>query len=271
MSGLPAVRSGEEVSHSHRLLIDAINSLSVDFSLYDQDERLVITNCDIVGKYGLPPHTQVLGMNYEALIRAIVAGGQVEISSGEEAQWITDRLDNYWKLKLPTITRFKSGQCQAMTYIRTPQGGTVCIREDVTDRLAMEAALRESEQRFQDFAASASDRFWETNQDHKYTYFSPTNPAPHNLARENCWGKPDGNLTRKIPWPRRWRNFVIFLKRIVLFVISVIPVLGKMALPCISASTANLSRMKKVISRAIGAPWWMKPPGSRRSKAGKRI
>jgi hypothetical protein len=40
---------------------------------------------------------------------------------------------------------------------------------DVTERKRVEEALRESEQRFRDYAQTASDWFWETDPDHKFT------------------------------------------------------------------------------------------------------
>jgi len=48
---------------------------------------------------------------------------------------------------------------------------TVMMR-DVTDRRATERALHDSEERFRDFAETASDWLWETDENHRFTYFS---------------------------------------------------------------------------------------------------
>jgi len=46
------------------------------------------------------------------------------------------------------------------------------IQRDVTDRKETELALRDSEQRFRDYAEIASDWLWETDTEHRFTHFS---------------------------------------------------------------------------------------------------
>jgi PAS domain S-box-containing protein len=46
------------------------------------------------------------------------------------------------------------------------------LAEDVQRRQKIEARLRDSEQRFRDFGETASDWFWETDADHRFTYIS---------------------------------------------------------------------------------------------------
>ncbi|MCC7047899.1 MAG: PAS domain S-box protein [Alphaproteobacteria bacterium] len=44
---------------------------------------------------------------------------------------------------------------------------------DITKRKLAEQALRRNEERFRDYAETASDWFWETGPDHRFTYMSP--------------------------------------------------------------------------------------------------
>lgn len=50
--------------------------------------------------------------------------------------------------------------------------GNLELERDIATRRRIEGALRESEHRFRDFAEIASDWFWETSPDHRFTYLS---------------------------------------------------------------------------------------------------
>ena len=73
-----------------------------------------------------------------------------------------------------------------------PQGqikGIVGIARDVTDRFLAEEALKESEERFRDFAATASDWFWETDENHCFTWFSERFEKVTGLDRNEYLGR----------------------------------------------------------------------------------
>jgi PAS domain S-box-containing protein len=55
--------------------------------------------------------------------------------------------------------------------------------EDITERMRNELALRESEQRFRDYAETASDWLWETGPDHRFTRVSEHLDAPDIVSR----------------------------------------------------------------------------------------
>jgi PAS domain S-box-containing protein len=76
---------------------------------------------------------------------------------------------------------------------------------DIEDRKRAEEALRESEQRFRDYAETASDWFWETGPDHRVTHISD---------HLNAVGIPPWRLTGVARWdiatdvesePEKWR------------------------------------------------------------------
>jgi diguanylate cyclase (GGDEF)-like protein/PAS domain S-box-containing protein len=67
--------------------------------------------------------------------------------------------------------------------------GAVGAGIDITARRQVEEALRLSEQRFRDFATSASDWLWETDAEHRFTWFSPNVKDLVGVAPEWHYGK----------------------------------------------------------------------------------
>jgi len=66
---------------------------------------------------------------------------------------------------------------------------TTTVRQFTRTDAAREKTLRESEHRFQEFAASAYDWMWEMNKEFKFTYFSNVDSRPHllNLIGKTRW------------------------------------------------------------------------------------
>jgi PAS domain S-box-containing protein len=84
---------------------------------------------------------------------------------------------------------------------------------DFTLSKEMETALRESEQRFRDYAEMASDWFWATGPEHEFTYFS---------EHVGAFGGDEGNPIGKRRWdiaadfasePEKWREHMATLDR----------------------------------------------------------
>jgi diguanylate cyclase (GGDEF)-like protein/PAS domain S-box-containing protein len=67
--------------------------------------------------------------------------------------------------------------------------GAVGAAVDITNRKRAEEALRESEQRFRDFAAAASDWFWETDAEHRFVWMSANVEQLSGAPREWHYGK----------------------------------------------------------------------------------
>ena len=60
---------------------------------------------------------------------------------------------------------------------------------DITDQIAAKSALQESEERFRDFVSSAADRFWELDDQFRYTYISQLKENSERLTGNSVIGK----------------------------------------------------------------------------------
>ena len=83
--------------------------------------------------------------------------------------------------------------------------GTASI--DITERKRIEVALRESEEKFRDIAATASDRFWEMDQDLRFTSFidypgSKLSPGLVHLIGRTRWEFAGADPDREEKWRR---------------------------------------------------------------------
>ncbi len=91
--------------------------------------------------------------------------------------------------------------------------GVSCVVEDVTAQNRTEAALRDSEARFRDFAKSSSDWFWEMDADLRYTYFSPAYEQHSGLPPEDIVGRTRAELYADVipeltsEEVEQWENF----------------------------------------------------------------
>ncbi len=85
---------------------------------------------------------------------------------------------------------------------------------DITERKLAEARIRESEERFRDYADTASDWFWETGPDHRITYVSVSAGNLAGSRREKAVGKYRWELAADLDAePEKWSAFRAMLDR----------------------------------------------------------
>jgi PAS domain S-box-containing protein len=70
-----------------------------------------------------------------------------------------------------------------------PSGGYVITYTDITKRVVAEQAVRRSEKRSLDFAETSSDWFWETDANHRYSFFSNTFEVMTGFKRSDWIGR----------------------------------------------------------------------------------
>ncbi|MEM8631240.1 MAG: PAS domain S-box protein [Pseudomonadota bacterium] len=182
-----ALRQAEAgVKLARAQLLDAVQSLSDGFALYDADDRLVVCNDSFRELYDEAAPKLTPGERFEDIIRYALHHGQYPEAVGREEAWLTERLAAHRSGDAVFEKQLSSGRWLHVIERETRGGGRVGLYIDVTDRKIHAAALERAnhelrsaldardaaEQRFRDIAALSNDWFWETDRDHKFSYLS---------------------------------------------------------------------------------------------------
>ncbi len=168
-----ALRESEaRAARARSRLFDAIESLTEGFALYDSEDRQVACNQKYREMYPSVAHLLVPGVRFEDQIRPSAYAGEIVEAIGREEEWIAERVQSHLNPGEPHEQQLGDGRWLRISERRTKDGGIVGVRTDITAVKAIEQALRDSEARFRDFAEAASDWFWESDADHRFTFVS---------------------------------------------------------------------------------------------------
>ena len=168
MLGIALVRANQR----NRQLVSGINQISGNFSLWDEQGRLVLFNQRFADDLGNAVGAVPPGSTFEHYIRTRVENGLVPESRDDAEGWIEQRLEHYRKPAGAFEIRMGEDSWNLVSERRTNQGGVVIYGVDISALKAAQKTAFESEQKFRDFASSAADWFWETDADHRFSYVS---------------------------------------------------------------------------------------------------
>jgi len=137
----------ERARRNHRWLLDAIGSMSSGFLLWDQSDRLVLWN-EQCSDFHEIPGIFTEGLAFEDLLKApyqSVLGVQGEAAA---EKWLHERRRQHREGTGSYRFRSMGNRYFSITESRTPDGFTVTLVTDVTEREESERRLRESEERY---------------------------------------------------------------------------------------------------------------------------
>lgn len=121
-------------AHAARVrLHEAIDAMPAGVAIYDEADRLVLYNREVVD---MPPYSsggEMVGLTYEALLRRSLARGEIQDAFGREEEWLRQRLAARGLLKVPVLRRASNGRWMHYHETRAPSGSLIMVRMDVTD------------------------------------------------------------------------------------------------------------------------------------------
>jgi adenylate cyclase len=130
-------RIGQEkvdvLHESERHLVEALESISEGFSLYDADDRLVLCN----RRYRellYPGKEEAIapGTPFERIIRAAAERGLIDEAIGRVDAWVEERLERHHNPRGPHLQRRSNGRWIQVNERKTADGRMVAVYSDIT-------------------------------------------------------------------------------------------------------------------------------------------
>ena len=175
------------------MLREALDAISDGFVVFDADDRVIAFNTKHQELFPSFADVLAVGLPYQELLKVQVNSGQFAAARGREQAWVDDWIERHQIADgTPLEQDFSSGRTIRLSEHRTPSGGIVAVRTDITDLKDAQRRLQESEQRFREFAEVSADWFWEIDAAGKLVWRSE-NPR---LAPDRTFKDVEG-LTRE--------------------------------------------------------------------------
>ncbi|QQP88644.1 response regulator [Skermanella sp. TT6] len=144
-----SVEAEQRVTEAEAKLAAAIASISEGLVLYDADDRLVLCNQEYRRMFGTIADRLRPGLPFaEALEAAAASGHYAGLPPERTAEWLESRSRAHRRADgMPFLHHFANGVSIESTERRTPDGGTVGIYVDVTERRRIARELVEAKDR----------------------------------------------------------------------------------------------------------------------------
>ncbi len=171
-----------------------INALSQGISIFNKDLLLIFYNSTFQEMLDLPedllsrtPHfTDIVRFNAE---RGEYGDINVEEKVAELFELATKNIPHKF------IRKTNAGASIEVKGVPIPSGGFVTTYTDITEILNAQTDLEVASQRFRDFTESASDWYWETDENYCFTFFSERLEEVLGVPAQSLLGKKRGALS----------------------------------------------------------------------------
>ena len=146
----------ENTVRSEALLRGAIDAVDEAFVLFDPDDRLVFCNEKYRQISPRMAHLMVPGVRFEDILRASIALGDHEDTSGREEAWVAERMAAHRSGNTEMLQLLTNGRTLRLVERRMPDGHTVGFRIDITDLVKAKDQAQEASRIKGEFLANMS-------------------------------------------------------------------------------------------------------------------
>lgn len=137
-------RREEEASHAGQTLLDAIESISDGFILFDADLRMVMCNSKYKEYYAIIEDILQPGVSYKKVIEVIMERKGIVIEDDGLKKWKKQRMLQFESAQGFHHQQMADGRWILATERRTKTGGVVGIRTEITDIVKAEYESRKA-------------------------------------------------------------------------------------------------------------------------------
>jgi class 3 adenylate cyclase/phosphoglycerate-specific signal transduction histidine kinase len=133
-----------EIREGRQRLAVAIESISEAFSLYDGEDRLLVSNSKYRtllypgGGAEISP-----GMTFESIVRRAAERGYIKDAEGRVEEWVRERMAHHREPSGPHIQQRGDGRWILVSERKTDDGSTVAVYSDITELKQRENQLAE--------------------------------------------------------------------------------------------------------------------------------
>jgi diguanylate cyclase (GGDEF)-like protein/PAS domain S-box-containing protein len=141
-----ACADGDKARADHARLLGAFDVLPEPTILFDADDRVVLWNRIYAQNSNLAPGhgdgSLRLGMSFAELMQANLAKGRFPAAAGRENEWLAERLAKHTQATGTFEHELSNDQWVRIEERRTPEGGSIGVRIDITELKRSEASFR---------------------------------------------------------------------------------------------------------------------------------
>ncbi len=142
-SEVDQVLARKSAEMAYQVLEEAVKSVSVGFSIYDHNDKLLLCNEAYLEMYQTSRDLIVPGAAFEEIIRKGAQRGQYSAAIGRVDAWVAERLMKHQNAHgQATEQKLDDGRYVLVVEHKTPSGLTVGNRTDITQIKNLEAELR---------------------------------------------------------------------------------------------------------------------------------
>lgn len=180
---------GASPNLEHRALQDVLDALPEGIAVFDPEDRLIYCTRKFQETYSSLSEPFPIGTTFAEIVRQSVEKGIVRLNGVRAEAFIARRVADHRTGHGVTEHQLYDGRWMRVTDIRTEDGLVISRQIDVSNEKQSELDLIESERRLLGFARSASDFFWEMDEELRFSYFSERFAEVTGVAAERLLGK----------------------------------------------------------------------------------